>query len=181
MKNAENFGSAASVASIADFLIDVIRHSSIAVLVALRNCAPIRQPSPKNCPSPKIPTTAFLPCSDKTVILTLPFRMKKTLSATSPWPNIFWFLPYRSMVFPASIRPRNVLGSNASFSRTSGELGMVLFRKSGGSTTLSVTGKSPRAARQYATVVPLCAVDDINRNGITTQLVPFHRDDDRFL
>src|ERR1700716_2366207 len=132
MKNAENFGSALSVASIADLDIDVIRHSSMAVLVALRNCAPVRQPSPKNCPSPKIPTTASLPCSDKTVILTLPLRMKKTLSATSPWLNIFWFLPYRSLGRPASIRHRNVLGANASFSRTLGELGIVLFRNRAG-------------------------------------------------
>src|SRR5713226_6561927 len=171
MKNAENCGSAPSVASIADFVIDVIRHSSMAVLVTLRNCAPMRQPSPKNCPSPKIPTTASLPCSDKTVILTLPFRMKKTLSATSPWPNIFWFFPYRSMVFPASIRPRNALGSNTSFSRTSGELGMVLFRNRAGAQHSRSPARPQAGAAMHHYNPVMCAVDDINRHGMTTQLV----------
>jgi transposase, IS5 family len=34
---------------------------------------PLRHPSPKNWPGSKIPTTASLPCSDRTVSLTLPF------------------------------------------------------------------------------------------------------------
>jgi hypothetical protein len=54
-------------------VIEVITHSSIAVVVAMRNGWPLRQPSPKNWPGSKIPTTASLPCSDRTVSLTLPF------------------------------------------------------------------------------------------------------------
>ena len=63
----------------ADLVIAVIRQSSMAWLVAVRSSAPSRHPSPKNCPAVKIPTTASLPCSDNTVIFTLPFWMKKTL------------------------------------------------------------------------------------------------------
>src|SRR6266480_3583962 len=169
MKNSENFGSVRSAARIAGFVIDVIRHSSMAWLVVPRNSAPPRHPSPKNWPSPKIPTTASLPCSDKTVILTFPIRMKKTVSATSPWLKIFWFFPYVSIVFPAPIRRRNPLGSNASFSRICDVFRMVLFRHEAGAQHL-VTGQ-----REGGTVMrqifPLCAVDDINRVGNTTQLV----------
>ena len=52
-------------------------HSSIAVVVAIRSGWPLRHPSPKNWPGSKIPTTASLPCSDRTVSLTLPFERKK--------------------------------------------------------------------------------------------------------
>src|SRR5258706_8073188 len=59
---------------IASLVIEVITHSSVAVVVAMRNGWPLRQPSPKNWPGSKIPTTASLPCSDRTVSLTLPFQ-----------------------------------------------------------------------------------------------------------
>ena len=89
MKNSENFGSVANIASMALLVIDVMTDASMVWLVVVRTSAPSRHPSPKNCPSDKIATTASLPCSDNTVILTLPFWMKKTASAASPWLNIF--------------------------------------------------------------------------------------------
>src|SRR3984957_12255722 len=55
------------------FVIAVTRHSSIAVVVAMRNEWPFMQPSPKNWPGSRIPTTASLPCSDITTTLTRPF------------------------------------------------------------------------------------------------------------
>jgi hypothetical protein len=114
-------------------------------LVAARNLAPLRHPSPKNCPSAKIPTTASLPSSDKTVSLTLPSWMKNKVSATSPWLKIFWFLAYRSMVFPVPARARKARGSSP-FSKTSvGDIwDMVLLRYQPGSTKLSIAGKPAR-------------------------------------
>src|ERR1700682_4704054 len=147
MKNAANCGSVLRAASIAGFVIEVIRHSSMAWLVEVRKFAPSRHPSPKNCPSAKIPTTASLPCSDNTVILTLPFWMKKSVSAMSPWLKIFWFLQYRSMVLPASARPRKALGSKIPSEAEAwidAVLGMVSVRHQAGSATLSVTGTSPQ-------------------------------------
>ena len=51
----------------ASFVIEVIRHSSIAVVVAIRSLWPFRQLSPKNGPGSKIATTASFPCGDSTV------------------------------------------------------------------------------------------------------------------
>jgi len=45
----------------------------IVVAVDTRRVWPARQPSPKNCPGWKIPTTASLPRSDTTTHLILPF------------------------------------------------------------------------------------------------------------
>ena len=72
MNNAENFGSFSITASIVDFFIAVVRHGSIVVVVAMRNRWPLIQPSPKNWPASNSPTTASLPCSDRTTTLTLP-------------------------------------------------------------------------------------------------------------
>jgi hypothetical protein len=43
---------------------------AIAVVVAMRGEWPFMQPSPKNWPGPKMPTTASLPSSDMTTTLT---------------------------------------------------------------------------------------------------------------
>jgi hypothetical protein len=61
MNSSENFGSEQRVAIIDSLVIEVITHSSIAVVVAMRNGWPLRQPSPKNWLGSKIPTTASLP------------------------------------------------------------------------------------------------------------------------
>jgi hypothetical protein len=63
------------IAIIAAFLIEVIKQSSIAVVVAMRRGWPFRLSSPKNWVGSKIPTTTSFPCSDTTVSLTLPSRM----------------------------------------------------------------------------------------------------------
>ena len=57
----------------AALVIAVIRHPSIAVVVAIRSKWPFMQPSPKNWPGSKMPTTASLPCSDMTTTLTSTF------------------------------------------------------------------------------------------------------------
>jgi hypothetical protein len=72
--------------------------------------------------------------------------MKNTVSATSPWLKIFWFLAYRSMVFPPPPRARKARGSSP-LSKTwvCDVWDMVLLRHRPGSTTLSVTGKPGEA------------------------------------
>src|SRR6202022_2051375 len=130
MKNAENIGSVANIESMPLFVIDVITDASMVWLVVVRTSAPSRPPSPKTCPSDKIATTASLPCSDNTVILTLPFWMKKTASATSPWLKIFRFFSYFSVVLPTAARPRKACGSKVPFGACiCGAFGMVRVRK----------------------------------------------------
>jgi len=48
MNSSETFGSERRAAIIASLVIEVITHASIAVVVAMRNVWPLRQPSPKN-------------------------------------------------------------------------------------------------------------------------------------
>ena len=50
-----------------------IEQSTIAVAVEMRRGCPVRHPSPKKSPAPRIATTASLPCLDTVVILILPF------------------------------------------------------------------------------------------------------------
>jgi hypothetical protein len=51
----------------------MISQSVIAVAVAKRTGCPVRHPSPQNSSGPITATTASLPWSETTVILTLPF------------------------------------------------------------------------------------------------------------
>src|ERR1700716_2975442 len=88
--------------------------------------------------------------------------MKKMLSATSPWLKTFWFLPYFSMVIPASARARKARGSKIRLEAwIANVLGMVLARHPAGGTTFSVTGE-PREGTVTLSIVPLCSVDDTN-------------------
>src|ERR1700693_5544074 len=72
------------VAIITALAIRVIRHSSIAVVVATRRSWPFRHPSPKKWPGPRMATTASLPCSETTVSLTLPCWTSGRRSALAP-------------------------------------------------------------------------------------------------
>jgi hypothetical protein len=60
---------------IAAFSSRTIRESVSVATVAIRCACPARQPSPKKSFVPRIATTASLPCSETTVIFTLPFWM----------------------------------------------------------------------------------------------------------
>ncbi len=62
----------------AAFSSRMISHSIIAVTVAIRSDCPAKHPSPKKSPLPRIATIASFPCSETTVIFTLPFWMWKT-------------------------------------------------------------------------------------------------------
>ena len=96
----------------AAFSSRMIAHSAMAETVAMRRGCPARQPSPKKSSVPRSATTASFPCSETTVILTLPFWMKKTASAGSPCEKTIWFLRYLAMVRPSPTLARKAFGSN---------------------------------------------------------------------
>ena len=75
MNISESRGSCRSASSNALREIEVTTQSSIAMVVEMRVLWPFMQPSPKNCPGSRIPTTASLPWVDSTVSLTRPFWM----------------------------------------------------------------------------------------------------------
>jgi hypothetical protein len=53
------------------FVIRTITHSVIAETVDRRSGCPVKHPSPKKSPVPRIATTASFPCSEMTVFLDL--------------------------------------------------------------------------------------------------------------
>src|ERR1041384_4198502 len=86
--------------------------SVIVVTVAMRCACPARHPSPKNSFAPRIATTASLPCSETTVIFTLPFWMKNTTSAGDPCEKTIWSLRYLPMLRPSPTLARKDFGLN---------------------------------------------------------------------
>jgi hypothetical protein len=70
VNSSENFGSARSIRTMVVLSTRVTTESSKALAVETRRGRPVRQPSPM-----RNATIASLPCSEMTVILTLPSRM----------------------------------------------------------------------------------------------------------
>src|ERR1043166_2829280 len=125
MNSSEKPTSLCMVAIMAALVILVIVQSSIDVVVAMRSGWPFRHPSPKKLPGPRIAMTASLPCSEMTVSLTLPFWMKKTASATSPWEKTTCPFRYLVIVFPSPTLARNILGSNEALAFALQDLGRL--------------------------------------------------------